>query len=76
MLDEISSNIDVETDRLVQKVLREEFRDATILEVAHRLNTIMDFDRVAVISDGRLVEFEAPEILLGRESAFRELYNA
>lgn len=72
----MSSNIDVETDRLVQKIVRDEFKDATIIAVAHRLDTIMDFDRVAVVSEGRVVEFENPDVLMARESAFRELYNS
>lgn len=74
VLDEVSSNVDVETDRLVQRVVREEFKDATVVAVAHRLDTIMDFDRVALLSEGRLVEFESPRALMQRESRFRDLY--
>lgn len=76
VLDEVSSSIDVTTDKLVQRVIREEFRDATIISVAHRLDTILDFDRIALLSDGTLVEFDSPEALLQRPSAFRELYNS
>lgn len=76
VMDELSSSIDVATDRLIQKVIRDEFADVTVVVVAHRLETIVDFDRVAVMSDGRLVEFEDPQVLLGRESAFRELWNS
>jgi ATP-binding cassette subfamily C (CFTR/MRP) protein 1 len=43
------------TDKLVQRVIREEFKDATIISVAHRLDTILDFDRIALLSDGKLV---------------------
>lgn len=64
------------TDRLVQRVIREEFRDATVIAVAHRLDTILDFDRIAVVGGGKLVEFDAPGVLLGRSSAFRELYES
>lgn len=76
VLDEVSNSIDVATDRLVQRVIREEFRDATIISVAHRLDTILDFDRIALLSEGRLVEFDRPEILLQKPSAFRNLYNS
>ncbi len=76
VMDELSSSIDITTDRLIQKVIREEFRDATVIVIAHRLETIVDFDKVAVMSDGHLVEFENPQVLLGRESAFRELWNS
>jgi ATP-binding cassette, subfamily C (CFTR/MRP), member 1 len=76
VLDEVSSSVDVETDKLVQRIGREEFRDATVLAVAHRLETIVGFDRVAVVSDGKLVEVGSPRELLGRESKFRELWEA
>lgn len=76
ILDEVTSNVDVRTDRLMQKIIREEFRDATVLAVAHRLDTIRDFDRVAVMSGGRLVEFDEPAALLERESAFKELWDS
>lgn len=72
----MSSSIDVTTDKLVQRVIREEFKDATIISVAHRLDTILDFDRIAILSDGELVEFDSPQALLARPSAFKELYNS
>lgn len=76
VLDEVSSSIDITTDKLVQRVFQEEFKDATIISVAHRLDTILDFDRIALLSNGKLVEFESPEALLQRPSAFKELYNS
>ena len=76
ILDEVSSSIDIATDRLVQRLIREEFSDATILAVAHRLDTIMDFDRIALLSDGKLVEFDTPKAFLESKSAFKELYNS
>ncbi|RDW82931.1 cyclic peptide transporter [Coleophoma crateriformis] len=76
VLDEASSNIDVTTDKLVQRVIREEFKHATIISVAHRLNTILDFDRVALLDNGELIEFDSPQALLGHPSAFKELYSS
>jgi ATP-binding cassette, subfamily C (CFTR/MRP), member 1 len=76
VLDEVSSSVDVATDRLMQRVIREELTGMTIIAVAHRLETIVDFDRVAVVSEGQVVEVGNPEVLLGRESRFRELWNS
>ena len=53
--------MDVETDKLLQETIRTEFADRTILTIAHRINTIMDSDRILVLSAGKVVEFEAPE---------------
>ena len=76
VLDEATSNIDLETDSLMQRVIREEFKAHTIISVAHRLETIMDADRVAVLDGGRLVEYDDPKTLLAREgSAFAALHG-
>jgi ABC-type multidrug transport system fused ATPase/permease subunit len=76
VLDEVTSNVDVLSDALMQQIIREKFQDCTILAIAHRLDTILDFDRVALMRDGELVEFDAPQTLLSRESAFKELYDS
>ena len=75
VLDEATSNVDQETDTLMQRVIRREFARHTIITVAHRLDTIADADVVAVLSEGRLVEFGKPEELLARQSKLRELHN-
>jgi ATP-binding cassette subfamily C (CFTR/MRP) protein 1 len=76
ILDEVTSSVDSKTDDLMQQVIRQEFADCTIIAVAHRLDTILDFDRIALLSKGELIEFDTPQALLGRPSAFRELYNS
>ncbi|PYI24555.1 putative ATP-binding cassette transporter [Aspergillus violaceofuscus CBS 115571] len=76
VLDEVSSNVDVVADALMQRVIREEFAGCTVLAVAHRLETIRDFDRIAVMHEGQLVEFDTPEALLSTDTAFRRLYQS
>lgn len=66
VLDEATSNVDAETDRLMQRLIREEFGNYTIITVAHRLETIKDSDWIAVLDDGRLVEWDRPGKVLGR----------
>jgi len=63
VLDEATSSIDLETDQLVQQIVRTGFTGTTIT-IAHRLNTIMDSDRVLVLEQGRVAEFDAPATLL------------
>lgn len=64
LLDEATSAVDFETDRLVQELIRREFKDFTVLTIAHRINTIIDSDRVLLLSDGRMMEFDHPAVLL------------
>ncbi|KAJ6448334.1 P-loop containing nucleoside triphosphate hydrolase protein [Mycena sanguinolenta] len=65
ILDEATSAIDYKTDSIIQNSLREELRgDVSLLTVAHRLQTIMDADKIMVLDAGRLVEFDSPKELL------------
>ncbi|KAB8071292.1 hypothetical protein BDV29DRAFT_159648 [Aspergillus leporis] len=67
ILDEATSSVDSDTDAVMQKVIKEGFAGYTIISVAHRLDTIMDSDKVAVLDGGRLAEFDSPENLLARD---------
>lgn len=74
VLDEATAAVDVETDRVLQETIRSEFKDRTILTIAHRLNTIMDSDKIVVLEQGKVAEFDTPENLLKRkESLFYAL---
>lgn len=76
VLDEVTSSVDRKTDALMQRVIREEFAQHTIIAVAHRLETILDFDRILVLDKGTVVECDNPAELLGRQSVFRDLYES
>ncbi|XP_076338372.1 multidrug-Resistance like Protein 1 isoform X1 [Tachypleus tridentatus] len=64
VLDEATAAVDLETDDLIQATIRKEFSDCTVLTIAHRLNTIMDYTRVVVLDQGKIIEFDSPEALL------------
>lgn len=76
VLDEVSSNLDVETARKVGKVIEEEFEGCTVLMIAHRWESLKGCDVVAVLSEGRVVEFGAPGDLMRLEgSEMRKLWG-
>ncbi|KAL4242609.1 hypothetical protein ABKN59_011139 [Abortiporus biennis] len=77
ILDEATSAIDYETDTIIQNTLRKELsKDVTLLTVAHRLQTIMDADKVMVLDSGHIVEFDKPSVLLeNREGMLRSLVD-
>nr|XP_036222275.1 multidrug resistance-associated protein 1 isoform X5 [Bactrocera oleae] len=71
VLDEATAAVDLETDDLIQKTIRSEFKECTVLTIAHRLNTIMDSDKVIVLDKGEVTEFASPvELLDNPKSAF------
>jgi len=69
ILDEATAAVDMETDALIQETIRREFQDSTILTIAHRLNTIIDYDRILVLSAGEVAEFDTPQNLLDDKSS-------
>ena len=74
VLDEATSAVDMDTDALIQRSIREEFGESTLLVIAHRLSTIADFDRILVMGEGKVVEFDTPKNLMEREEGvFRGL---
>jgi len=76
LLDEATSAVDMETDRLVQKTIRNSFQDRTILTIAHRIDTILDYDRVLVLDDGKVAQFDSPSVLQEKEGIFRSLVKS
>ncbi|XP_043286728.1 probable multidrug resistance-associated protein lethal(2)03659 [Venturia canescens] len=69
VLDEATANVDPRTDELIQKTIRRKFEDRTVLTIAHRLNTVMDSDRILVMDAGSVVEFDHPHVLLQNDES-------
>lgn len=74
-LDEASSNVDAKSEQLIRQVVQEEFVGCTVIAIAHRLGAVVDFDRVAVMGGGRVIEWDNPRELLKRESEFKRLWD-
>ena len=64
ILDEATSAVDMATDALIQRSIREEFANTTLLVVAHRLSTVADFDKILVLESGKEKEYDSPKALM------------
>ncbi|GMG21966.1 unnamed protein product [Ambrosiozyma monospora] len=74
LLDEATASIDYQTDALIQKTIRQEFSSTTILTIAHRLKTIIDYDKILVLDKGRVVDYDHPyKLLVKDESLFKTM---
>mmetsp|Transcript_35464 Transcript_35464/g.63920 ORF Transcript_35464/g.63920 Transcript_35464/m.63920 type:complete len:1391 (+) Transcript_35464:334-4506(+) len=73
LLDEATSSVDFETDRAIQTTIRQEFKDCTIITIAHRVNTIMDSTKILVMDNGTVGEFDSPEELLKNKASLFSL---
>ncbi|PVD27625.1 hypothetical protein C0Q70_12791 [Pomacea canaliculata] len=69
VLDEATAAVDMETDSLIQNTIREAFSSCTIITIAHRLNTIMDYDRILVLDEGLVKEYDSPHVLLANKQS-------
>lgn len=67
ILDEATAAVDMETDDLIQATIKEEFKGCTVITIAHRLNTIVDYDKILVLDAGKIAEFDAPKTLLSNK---------
>jgi len=77
IMDEATASVDVDTDALVQKMVRKSFKDCTVLTIAHRIDTVLDSDRILVMNDGQVAEFDTPAALLSQKSSmFYDLVNS
>ena len=74
LLDEATSAVDPQTDQLIQQTIRQVFKTNTILTIAHRIDTILDYDRILILDKGKVLEYDRPDALLSNErSKFSEI---
>ncbi|CAF1237427.1 unnamed protein product [Adineta steineri] len=70
VIDEATANVDDATDELIQQAIRDKFKECTVLTIAHRLRTVIDSDRILVLSNGEVVEFDTPSSLLANSNSY------
>ncbi|CAF0904325.1 unnamed protein product, partial [Didymodactylos carnosus] len=64
LIDEATANVDIRTDQLIQRIIREKFKNQTVLTIAHRLHTIADNDKILLLDNGKVLNYDAPKNLL------------
>ncbi|KAJ6579193.1 multidrug resistance-associated ABC transporter, partial [Mycena vulgaris] len=69
VMDEATASVDYATDELIGKTIRHEFKASTILTIAHRLRTVIDYDKIMLLDQGRIAEFDRPSVLLANSSS-------
>lgn len=75
-MDEATANIDYETESTIQLAIDKFFNNSTVITIAHRIKTIMNYDKVLVLEKGNVIEFDSPKnLLLKKESLFYSLVN-
>ncbi|KAG0215881.1 hypothetical protein BGX33_000740 [Mortierella sp. NVP41] len=76
ILDEATASVDLATDSLIQKAIRVDFSDSTVITIAHRLNTVIDYHRILVMDGGQVAEYDTPHNLLkNRQSMFSKMVD-
>ncbi|EFE37769.1 ABC bile acid transporter, putative [Trichophyton verrucosum HKI 0517] len=76
IMDEATSSVDAETDKVMEDVIREKFKGMTVIAIAHKLDTVLDYDRVVLLDKGEIIETGNPrELLAIPDSAFHKLYE-
>jgi ABC-type multidrug transport system fused ATPase/permease subunit len=69
-MDEATASIDELTDHLIQKMIKTEFKETTVFTIAHRINTIIQYDRILVLENGSIKEFDTPLNLMNDKSSY------
>ncbi len=75
VLDEPTANVDNQTDKLLQEAVAENFECATILAIAHRLDTVIYYDKILVLGSGGVLEYGSPDELIASGGAFSKMLD-
>ena len=75
IMDEATANIDYKTESLLKNSIKKGMKHCTVITIAHRIKTIIDYDRILVLDKGEVVEFDTPQNLLNKKGLFYELYK-
>lgn len=73
VMDEATASVDFATDKAIQSAIQQEFENSTVICIAHRLNTIILYDKVLVLDHGEVLEYDTPANLLKTKTHFREM---
>jgi ATP-binding cassette subfamily C (CFTR/MRP) protein 1 len=75
-MDEATANIDMKTEQIIQKAINEMLSESTVITIAHRIKTIIHYDKILVLNNGIVMEYDTPANLIGnKKSIFYELYE-
>ena len=75
-MDEATANIDINTEEKIQKVLNELLKNCTVITIAHRIKTVINYDKILVLEKGEIKEFDSPKNLIEQNTLFyREFYS-
>jgi ABC-type multidrug transport system fused ATPase/permease subunit len=75
-MDEATANIDMKTEEIIQKAINEILTRSTVITIAHRIKTILHYDKILVLKDGEIVEYDTPtDLISDKSSMFYQLYK-
>ena len=75
LMDEATANIDYKTDTFLQNSINEQLKDCTVITIAHRIKTIINYDRILALNNGEIAEYDTPQNLLDKKGLFYQLYK-
>jgi ATP-binding cassette subfamily C (CFTR/MRP) protein 3 len=75
LMDEATANIDYKTETFLQNSINKELKECTVITIAHRIKTIINYDRILVLNNGEIVEYDSPKNLLEKKGLFYQLYK-